>query len=105
MSMPDKPAHDWESPASRKASPNGEVGQPPIPPDRNCPAPGETPPQDDENVPSINGFDWEASPPTQRPEARRRNSAAALPTGKALFPTERPRRTRAQAVATVLPTG
>lgn len=105
MSMPDKPAHDWESSASRKASPNGEVGQPPIPPDGNGPTPGETRPQEGENAPRISGFDWEslasgeippqysqnvrastaligeALPPTQRPEARRRNSAAALPTG------------------------
>ena len=105
MSMPDKPAHDWESPASRKASPNGEVGQPPIPPDGTGPTPGETRPQEGENAPRISGFDWEslasgeippqysqnvrastaligeALPPTHRPEARRRNSAAALPTG------------------------
>lgn len=60
MSMPDKPAHEWESPASRKASPNGEVGQPPIPPDDNGPAPGETRPQDDENAPRTSGFDWES---------------------------------------------
>lgn len=58
--MPDKPAHEWESPASRKASPNGEVGQPPIPPDGNGPTPGETPPQDDENAPRTSGFDWES---------------------------------------------
>lgn len=60
MSMPDKPAHDWESPASRKASPIGEVGQPPIPPDGNGPAPGETHPQEGENAPRICGFDWES---------------------------------------------
>lgn len=60
MSMPDKPAHDWESPASRKATPNGEVGQPPIPPDGNGPTPGEPPPQDDENAPRTSGFDWES---------------------------------------------
>ena len=58
--MPDKPAHEWESPASRKASPNGEVGQHPIPPDGNGPTPGETPPQDDENAPRTSGFDWES---------------------------------------------
>lgn len=60
MSMPDKPAHEWESPASRKASANGEVGQPPIPPDGNGPAPGETHPQEGENAPRICGFDWES---------------------------------------------
>lgn len=58
--MPDKPAHEWESPASRKASPNGEVGQPPIPPDGNGPTPGETRPQEGENAPRISGFDWES---------------------------------------------
>ena len=51
MSMPDKPAHEWESPASRKASANGEVGQHPIPSDGNGPAPGETHPQEGENAP------------------------------------------------------
>lgn len=78
MSMPDKPAHDWENLASRKVSPNGEVGQPPIPPDRNCPAPGETPPQDDENAPRTSGFDWKslASDTTPRGEESEQRSSS-----------------------------
>lgn len=59
MSMPDKPAHDWESPASRKTPQDGETGQRSTPPDGNGHAPGKTPPQDSENAPRINGFDWE----------------------------------------------
>lgn len=54
--MPDKPAHDWESLASRKKPLDGGAGA--IPPGSNGSDPGETPPQDGKKAPRIGKFDW-----------------------------------------------